>query len=219
MPRPSTDGGDAQWWRVEDGMITAEFQHEKDPALFFHRTTKPPQNFDLRLKLKLTGDPKSRLNNSGVQIHRQRVPNSTEMSVCQVTPAKLGGASSTMNRGIRWRRGMLIAECCPFPKIDFSLATLAASSSRNARPQWCARGSCSPPERLQKRDPPCRCGIRGPRNLPSFRASLRRSQSQSRLLSAVTSGSTRPSRRRKIRRKRAGSIHRNPCSHGRQNAN
>src|SRR5690606_31699458 len=36
-------------------------------------------NFILRLKIKLTGDPKTGMINSGVQIRSQRVPNSSEM--------------------------------------------------------------------------------------------------------------------------------------------
>lgn len=76
--------GDAQWWRVEDGMITGGSRTEKIPHNYFIATTKPAQNFDLRLKLKLTGDPKTGLINSGVQIRSQRVPSNTEMSGYQV---------------------------------------------------------------------------------------------------------------------------------------
>lgn len=40
-------------------MITGGSHTEKIPRNFFIATTKPAQNFDLRLKLKLTGDPKT----------------------------------------------------------------------------------------------------------------------------------------------------------------
>ena len=76
--------GDAQWWRVEDGTITGGSRTEKIPHNYFIATTKAAQNFDLRLKLKLTGDPKTGLINSGVQIRSQRVPDNTEMSGYQV---------------------------------------------------------------------------------------------------------------------------------------
>jgi hypothetical protein len=76
--------GDAKWWRVQDGAITGGSMTEKVPRNFFLATTKSYQNFDLRLKLKLTGVPNTGMINSGVQIRSLRVPNNTEMSGYQV---------------------------------------------------------------------------------------------------------------------------------------
>src|SRR5690606_38313533 len=76
--------GDAKWWRVEDGALTGGSRTEKVPHNYFLATAKSYQNFDLRLKLKLTGDPKTGMINSGVQIRSVRVPNNTEMSGYQV---------------------------------------------------------------------------------------------------------------------------------------
>ena len=46
--------GDPKWWSVEDGMITGGSRTEKVPRNFFLATTRQFQNFDLKLKLKLT---------------------------------------------------------------------------------------------------------------------------------------------------------------------
>jgi putative membrane-bound dehydrogenase-like protein len=76
--------GDAKWWRVQDGLLTGGSSTEKIPHNFFLATTRSFQNFDLRLKIKLTGDPKTGMINSGVQLRSLRVPASTEMSGYQV---------------------------------------------------------------------------------------------------------------------------------------
>lgn len=76
--------GDMKWWRVENGLITGGSTTEKIPHNFFLATEKSYQNFELRLQLKLTGDPKTGMINSGVQIRSLRVPNNTEMSGYQV---------------------------------------------------------------------------------------------------------------------------------------
>lgn len=76
--------GDWKWWRVQDGALTGGSTTEKIPHNCFIATTRSFQNFDLRLKLKLTGDPATGLINSGVQICSVRVPGSTEMSGYQV---------------------------------------------------------------------------------------------------------------------------------------
>ena len=76
--------GDPKWWRVQDGALTGGSTTEKVPRNFFLATTKSYQNFDLRLKLKLTGVPNTGMINSGVQIRSMRVPNNTEMSGYQV---------------------------------------------------------------------------------------------------------------------------------------
>ena len=72
--------GDWKWWRVEGGLLTGGSVTEKIPRNHFLATTKSFQNFDLRLKIKLTGDPKTGMINSGVQLRSLRVPNDTEMS-------------------------------------------------------------------------------------------------------------------------------------------
>jgi hypothetical protein len=69
---------------VQDGALTGGSTTEKVPRNFFLATTRSFQNFDLRLKLKLTGDPKTGMINSGVQIRSLRVPANTEMSGYQV---------------------------------------------------------------------------------------------------------------------------------------
>ena len=75
---------DLKWWRVQDGAITGGSTTEKVPKNSFLATTRSFQNFDLRLKLKLTGDPKTGMINSGVQIRSLRVPDHHEMSGYQV---------------------------------------------------------------------------------------------------------------------------------------
>src|SRR5258707_11285040 len=76
--------GDPKWWRVQDGMLTGGSLTEKVPRNFFLATTRSFQDFDLKLKLKLTGVPNTGMINSGVQIRSLRVPNNTEMSGYQV---------------------------------------------------------------------------------------------------------------------------------------
>jgi hypothetical protein len=76
--------GDLKWWRVQDGAITGGSTTEKVPKNSFLATTRSFQNFDLRLKIKLTGDPKTGMINSGVQIRSLRVPDHHEMSGYQV---------------------------------------------------------------------------------------------------------------------------------------
>jgi putative heme-binding domain-containing protein len=76
--------GDLKWWSVEDGAIAGGSTTEKVPRNFFLATERSFQNFELRLKIKLTGDPKTGMINSGVQIRSLRVPNDTEMSGYQV---------------------------------------------------------------------------------------------------------------------------------------
>ncbi|MBL9211356.1 MAG: DUF1080 domain-containing protein [Opitutaceae bacterium] len=76
--------GDSKWWRVQDGALTGGSLTEKVPHNFFLATTRSFQNFDVTLKLKLTGVPNTGMINSGVQIRSLRVPNNTEMSGYQV---------------------------------------------------------------------------------------------------------------------------------------
>ena len=76
--------GDAKWWRVQDGALTGGSLTEKVPHNYFLATKRSFQNFDLKLRLKLTGVPNTGMINSGVQIRSLRVPDSTEMSGYQV---------------------------------------------------------------------------------------------------------------------------------------
>src|SRR6478609_1224921 len=48
---------DPQIWRVEDGMITGGSTTEKIKENYFICTKKNYQNFDLKLKIKVSGDP------------------------------------------------------------------------------------------------------------------------------------------------------------------
>jgi putative membrane-bound dehydrogenase-like protein len=77
--------GDAAWWRVEEGEIRGGSTTVKVPKNLFLATEKSYQNFDLRLKLRLTG---TGFVNSGVQMRSVRVPNSSEMSGYQVDYGK-----------------------------------------------------------------------------------------------------------------------------------
>jgi putative membrane-bound dehydrogenase-like protein len=77
--------GDAAWWRVEDGEIRGGSSTVKVPKNFFLATEKSYQNFDLRVKLRLTG---TGFVNSGIQMRSVRVPNSSEMSGYQVDYGK-----------------------------------------------------------------------------------------------------------------------------------
>jgi putative heme-binding domain-containing protein len=76
--------GDPKWWRVQDGALTGGSLTEKVPHNYFLATTRSYQNFELTLRLKLTGVPNTGMINSGVQIRSLRVPNNTEMSGYQV---------------------------------------------------------------------------------------------------------------------------------------
>lgn len=109
--------GDLKWWRVQDGSLTGGSTTEKVPHNYFIATTRSFQNFDLRLKLKLTGDPATGLINSGVQIRSVRVPGSTEMCGYQV------------DAGDRWwgklydesRRRKVIAEAADLPAVNAAI--------------------------------------------------------------------------------------------------
>ena len=71
-------------WRVEDGMITGGSTTEKIKENHFICTKKNYQNFELKLKIKVSGDPKTGLINSGIQIRSVRVPGGAHMSGYQV---------------------------------------------------------------------------------------------------------------------------------------
>ena len=106
--------GDAKWWRVQDGVLTGGSSTEKIPHNFFLATTRSFQNFDLRLKLKLTGDPKTGMINSGVQIRSLRVPQNTEMSGYQVDAGD-GWWGKLYDES---RRNKVIAESANLPAVN-----------------------------------------------------------------------------------------------------
>lgn len=63
---------DPAMWRVEDGVITGGSTTEKIKKNDFISSKKSYQNFELKLKIKVSGDPKTGLINSGIQIHSVR---------------------------------------------------------------------------------------------------------------------------------------------------
>ena len=75
---------DPKVWRVEDGMITGGSTTEKIKENHFICTKKNYQNFELKLKIKVGGDPKTGMLNSGIQIRSMRVPGGAHMSGYQV---------------------------------------------------------------------------------------------------------------------------------------
>ncbi|SKA92788.1 putative membrane-bound dehydrogenase domain-containing protein [Prosthecobacter debontii] len=75
---------DPSIWRVEDGMITGGSTTEKIKQNYFICTNRSYQNFDLKMKIKCSGDPTTGLINSGIQIRSLRVPGGHHMSGYQV---------------------------------------------------------------------------------------------------------------------------------------
>ncbi len=75
---------DPKIWRVEDGMITGGSTTEKIKENHFICTKKNYQNFDLKLKIKVSGDPNTGMLNSGIQIRSLRVPGGAHMTGYQV---------------------------------------------------------------------------------------------------------------------------------------
>ena len=75
---------DPKIWRVEGGMITGGSTTEKIKENYFICTKKSYQNFELKLKIKVSGDPKTGLLNSGIQIRSLRVPGGAHMTGYQV---------------------------------------------------------------------------------------------------------------------------------------
>ncbi len=105
--------GDAKWWRVQDGALTGGSLTEKIPHNFFLATKRSFQNFDLKLRLKLTGVPNTGMINSGVQIRSLRVPDSTEMSGYQVDAGE-GWWGKLYDES---RRNKVIAESANLPAV------------------------------------------------------------------------------------------------------
>lgn len=69
--------GNLDTFRVEDGAIVAGTLKKPIPRNEFLCTTGEYRDFELRLKVKLLGDPKSA--NAGIQIRSRRIPNHHEM--------------------------------------------------------------------------------------------------------------------------------------------
>src|SRR5438105_2724177 len=69
----SLDGweGDTNLWQVKDGVITAGSADRKQPRNEFLSTKASYGDFELTLKVKLEGDPKTGFINSGVQIRSE----------------------------------------------------------------------------------------------------------------------------------------------------
>jgi hypothetical protein len=70
--------GNEKIWRVADGCISGGSLTEKVARNEFLATKKSYANFDLRLKIKISGT--EGFINSGIQIRSQRVPNDSEMA-------------------------------------------------------------------------------------------------------------------------------------------
>ena len=73
---------DQHLWKVSDGSITGGSLKKKVPHNTFIATKESFQNFDLKLKVKISGT--EGFINSGIQIRSIRVKNSSEMSGYQV---------------------------------------------------------------------------------------------------------------------------------------
>lgn len=74
--------GDAKWWRVQEGAIIGGSLTEEIPENYFLATTQSYGDFELRLKIKLTGT--EGFINSGIQIRSVRMKDSSEMIGYQV---------------------------------------------------------------------------------------------------------------------------------------
>jgi hypothetical protein len=69
--------GDPAWFRVEDGAIVAGSLERDIPHNLFLTTEREYADFELRLEVRLLGDPESA--NAGIQIRSRRIPNDYEM--------------------------------------------------------------------------------------------------------------------------------------------
>lgn len=71
------EGDTTNTWRIEDGAIMAGSLERAAPRNEFLATTKEFENFDLRLKFRITGNHRV---NAGVQFRTRRIPNHHEVS-------------------------------------------------------------------------------------------------------------------------------------------
>lgn len=97
---------DPDVWRVENGAITGGSRTEKVPKNFFISTRKSFQNFDLKLKIRCSGDPETGMINSGIQIRSARVQGTNHVAGYQVDCGK-GWFGKIYDE---WRRRTVIAE-------------------------------------------------------------------------------------------------------------
>jgi len=74
--------GEEKWWKVQDGMITGGSLEEKVPFNTFLATKKRYENFELKLKVRLTQG--EGFMNSGVQLRSRREADNSEMVGYQV---------------------------------------------------------------------------------------------------------------------------------------
>lgn len=79
---------DPKIWRIENGMITGGSATEKIRENHFICTKQSYQNFELKLKIKCSGDPATGMINSGIQIRSVRVPGGAHMSGYQIDCGK-----------------------------------------------------------------------------------------------------------------------------------
>ncbi|MEN6577306.1 MAG: family 16 glycoside hydrolase [Phycisphaerales bacterium] len=70
--------GNLDWFRIEDGAIVAGSLKKAAPRNEFLCTTKAYRDFELRLQVRLLGDPAQA--NAGIQIRSRRIPNHNEVS-------------------------------------------------------------------------------------------------------------------------------------------
>jgi hypothetical protein len=69
--------GNLDYFRIEDGAIVGGSLSKRTPRNEFLATKKEYGDFELRLKVKLLGDPAAA--NAGIQIRSRRIPNHNEM--------------------------------------------------------------------------------------------------------------------------------------------
>ena len=69
--------GNLDFFRIEDGAIVGGTLSKRIPQNEFLCTTKEYEDFELRLRVKLLGDPAKA--NAGIQIRSRRIPNHNEM--------------------------------------------------------------------------------------------------------------------------------------------
>ncbi|MFN0075860.1 MAG: PVC-type heme-binding CxxCH protein [Prosthecobacter sp.] len=75
---------DPKLWRVEAGMLTGGSTTETIKENVFISTKQSFHNFELKLKIKVSGDPKTGMLNSGIQIRSQRVAGGAHMTGYQI---------------------------------------------------------------------------------------------------------------------------------------
>jgi hypothetical protein len=101
--------GDGKWWWVEDGAITGGSRTEMLPHNVFLATRRPYEDFELRLKIRITGEG---FVNSGIQIRSTRVAGSPTMIGYQLDVGQSPFDPSKSAWGVLWdelRRSKILA--------------------------------------------------------------------------------------------------------------